>query len=70
MTATPIAMVEHFQHNLHDAKFVIQWHVVAMFAPSFFTGSLILRIGIKNGEYFLNYFYFWIGLFLGDGEKS
>ncbi|MDC0074137.1 MFS transporter [Alphaproteobacteria bacterium] len=48
MTATPIAMVEHFKHNLHDAKFVIQWHVVAMFAPSFFTGSLISRLGINK----------------------
>ena len=48
MTATPIAMVELFHHTLGDAKFVIQWHVVAMFAPSFFTGTLISRFGVLN----------------------
>lgn len=48
MTATPIAMVEQFHHTLGDAKFVIQWHVVAMFGPSFFTGSLITRFGVLN----------------------
>ncbi len=46
MTATPIAMIEHCGHKLSDAKFVIQWHVVAMFAPSFFTGSLINFFGV------------------------
>ena len=45
MTATPIAMIEHCGHKLSDAKLVIQWHVVAMFAPSFFTGSLINYFG-------------------------
>ncbi len=48
MTATPIAMVEQFHHTLGDAKFVIQWHVVAMFGPSFFTGTLISRFGVLN----------------------
>ena len=46
MTATPIAMIEHCGHKLSDAKLVIQWHVVAMFAPSFFTGSLINHLGV------------------------
>ncbi len=45
MTATPIAML-HFNHEFHDAAFVIQWHAVAMFAPSFFTGTLINRFGV------------------------
>jgi len=44
MTATPIAMVTH-QHAYSDAAFVIEWHAIAMFAPSFFTGSLIKRFG-------------------------
>jgi predicted MFS family arabinose efflux permease len=44
MTATPIAMVTH-QHAYADAAFVIEWHAIAMFAPSFFTGSLIKRFG-------------------------
>ena len=47
MTATPLAM--HYNHMmLSDTAFVIQWHVVAMFAPSFFTGNLINRFGILN----------------------
>jgi MFS family permease len=45
MTATPIAMVAH-QHTPSDAAFVIQWHVLGMFVPSFFTGFLIARFGV------------------------
>jgi MFS family permease len=44
MTATPVAMVGH-GHGVGDAVQVIQWHVVGMFAPSFFTGALIARFG-------------------------
>src|SRR3990172_5128163 len=47
MTATPLAMVA-CQHPFSDAAFVIQWHVIAMFAPSFFTGTLIKRFGVVN----------------------
>lgn len=47
MTATPLAML-HWDHGVDDAAFVIQWHVVAMFAPSFFTGHLIARFGSEN----------------------
>ncbi|MDH5391831.1 MAG: MFS transporter [Gammaproteobacteria bacterium] len=46
MTATPLAMSHH--HSLNDTAFVIQWHVLGMFAPSFFTGSLISRYGVVN----------------------
>ena len=45
MTATPLAM-QHHQHVYSDTAFVIQWHVLGMFAPSFFTGHLIKRFGI------------------------
>ena len=45
MTATPLAMGV-CGHPYASAAFVIQWHVVAMFAPSFFTGSLIKRFGL------------------------
>jgi predicted MFS family arabinose efflux permease len=45
MTATPLAMVHH-QHNLGDAATVIQLHVLGMFLPSFFTGSLVGRFGV------------------------
>ncbi len=44
MTATPLAMIEH-HHSMADAQTGIQWHVIAMFAPSFITGSLIARFG-------------------------
>jgi MFS family permease len=45
MTATPLAM-QHHQHIYADTAFVIQWHVLGMFAPSFFTGHLIKRFGL------------------------
>ncbi|MAL80057.1 MAG: MFS transporter [Sneathiella sp.] len=44
MTATPLAMVG-CGHDASDSFNVISWHVVAMFGPSFFTGSLIARFG-------------------------
>ena len=47
MTATPIAMIAH-HHEFDDAAFVIQWHALGMFAPSFVTGWLIVRIGLLN----------------------
>ena len=45
MTATPIAM-QICGHPFGDAAFVISSHVIAMFAPSFVTGSLIRRFGV------------------------
>jgi len=44
MTATPISM-QHAGHAFAVSAVVIQAHVVAMFAPSFFTGNLITRFG-------------------------
>ncbi len=45
MTATPLAM-QHHAHPFHDTTFVIEWHVLGMFAPSFVTGHLIRRFGV------------------------
>lgn len=45
MTATPLAMAHH-QHDLGVTATVIQLHVLGMFLPSFFTGSLIARFGV------------------------
>lgn len=45
MTATPLAMHMH-DYDLGATAFVIQWHVVAMFAPSFVTGHLIEKLGM------------------------
>ncbi len=47
MTATPLAMHSH-EMAFSDTAFVIQWHVVAMFAPSFVTGNLINFFGISK----------------------
>ena len=47
MTATPLAM-KHEHLPFSDVAFVIQWHVVGMFAPSFFTGHLINRFGVES----------------------
>lgn len=44
MTAAPIAMV-HMGHSVDHAALGIQWHVLAMFGPSFFTGRLMARFG-------------------------
>lgn len=47
MTATPLSMQGHAFH-FDATSTVIQWHVVAMFAPSFFTGTLIARFGVGS----------------------
>ena len=44
MTATPLAMHNH-DHSFASTASVIQWHLFAMFAPSFFTGDLIRKFG-------------------------
>jgi MFS family permease len=44
MVSTPIAM-RACGHAYGDAAFVVSWHVVGMFAPSFVTGALIRRLG-------------------------
>ena len=44
MTAAPIAMID-CGFSTQNAAWVIQWHVLAMFVPSFFTGHLIARFG-------------------------
>ncbi|MBX3605625.1 MAG: MFS transporter [Piscinibacter sp.] len=44
MAATPIAMAQ-CSHPFGAAAQVIQWHVLGMFVPSFFTGALIKRFG-------------------------
>jgi MFS family permease len=45
MTATPLAMGV-CGHPYAAAATVISWHVIGMFGPSFFTGSLIKRFGV------------------------
>jgi MFS family permease len=47
MTSTPLAVVGcgYTQNNAAD---IVSGHVIAMFAPSFFTGHLIARFGVER----------------------
>jgi MFS family permease len=82
MTATPLAM-KVCGFGYPDAADVIKWHVVGMFAPGFFTGHLIRRVGVLKimlvgcvlmfltvgiAHAGLTYWHFWFALFaLGVG---
>lgn len=44
MAATPLAM-QQCQHPFERAALVLEWHVLGMFVPGFFTGHLIKRFG-------------------------
>ena len=46
MTSAPLAMVQ-CDHSVSEAALGIQWHVIGMYAPSFITGSLIARFGVR-----------------------
>jgi MFS family permease len=45
MAASPIAM-QLCGHPFKEAALVLEWHVIGMFAPGFFTGQLITRFGV------------------------
>jgi MFS family permease len=47
MTSAPLAMVD-CNHSISEAALGIQWHILGMFVPSLFTGSLILRFGVER----------------------
>lgn len=47
MTSAPLAMTM-CGHSIRDATLGIQWHVLGMFVPSFFTGHLISRFGAER----------------------
>jgi predicted MFS family arabinose efflux permease len=47
MTSAPLAMVD-CGHSVTTATLGLQWHVLAMFGPSFFTGSIIVRFGVER----------------------
>ena len=79
MTATPLQIVNICKLGNSASSTVIQWHIIAMFAPSFFTGSIISRFGNRKVMlvgiilYALSVFFgilgdtvlnFWIALFL------
>jgi predicted MFS family arabinose efflux permease len=82
MTSAPLAMVM-CNHSVTEATLGLQWHVMAMFLPSLFTGSLIQRFGVERivglglglivvaaliGVAGITLWHFWIGLIvLGVG---
>lgn len=47
MTATPLAMCAR-GFEMAQIAFIMQWHVLGMFLPSFITGSLIARLGVTQ----------------------
>ena len=47
MTVTPLAMAD-CGFAFGDSAMVIQWHIIGMFLPSFFTGHLVARFGATN----------------------
>ncbi|WP_105102907.1 MFS transporter [Microbulbifer pacificus] len=47
MTAAPLAMHMH-GHSTASSNLGLQWHVIAMFGPSFFTGRFIARFGAER----------------------
>ncbi|MGZ3310030.1 MAG: MFS transporter [Xanthobacteraceae bacterium] len=78
MTSAPLAMVM-CNHSVTDATLGLQWHVLGMYAPSFFTGTLIARFGLERvtglgfaliivaaaiGTAGISLWHFWIGLAL------
>lgn len=78
MVATPLAM-KVCGFGFPEAADVIKWHVIGMFAPGFFTGSLIRRFGVLQVMFTgcvlmaatvavalngITYWHFWIALVL------
>ncbi len=47
MTAAPLAMIG-CGHSVTEATLGIQWHVLAMYGPSFVTGSVVARYGVNR----------------------
>ncbi len=47
MTAAPLAAVA-CQHSIADGASIMQWHLVGMYAPAFFAGALINRLGLPR----------------------
>ena len=79
MTATPLQVVNVANLGTSANATIIQWHVVAMFGPSFFTGSLIARFGVSRillagllayiatiyiAVYAIGFWPYWTALFL------
>jgi len=79
MTATPVSMHVIDEFSINETAWVIQSHVMAMYLPSLFTGSLIGRYGLKRvmaagivlmtacvllGLLDRHFIHYWVGLVL------
>ncbi|MDB4239164.1 MFS transporter [Alphaproteobacteria bacterium] len=62
MTATPLQIVNICKLGNSASATVIQWHVIAMFAPSFFTGSIITYFGNRK-VMFIGVFLYAVSIF-------
>lgn len=69
MTATPLSMHHMHGHSLQDTKWVIQSHIAAMFIPSFFTGWLVNKIGLKQLLLIGTLIYSIVGMIAFSGEQ-
>jgi len=69
MTATPVSMHEIERYSLESTTRVLQSHILAMYAPSFFSGILISKLGvfrvIKFGLAVMT-----LSIFVGSGEPG
>ena len=69
MTATPVSMHEIERYSLESTTRVLQSHILAMYAPSFFSGILISKLGvfrvIKFGLAVMT-----VSIFVGSGEPG
>ena len=69
MTATPVSMHEIERYSLESTTRVLQSHILAMYAPSFFSGLLISKLGvfrvIKFGLAVMT-----LSIFVGSGEPG
>ena len=69
MTAAPLQIVNICKLGNDASANVIQWHVIAMFAPSFFTGYLITNYGNRK-IMLLGIIFYFLSIYFGTiGEK-
>ena len=69
MTAAPLQIVNICKLGNDASANVIQWHVIAMFAPSFFTGYLISKYGNRK-IMLLGIIFYLLSIYFGTvGEK-
>jgi len=69
MTASPLSMHEIEGHALHDTKWVVQSHIVAMYLPSLFSAILIRFFGIRKLMVFGTLIYLLVTVVALSGQQ-